>query len=168
MKRFLTVAATLCGAAVVLAATTVVGSFGQGHAMSQNGKRSEFRFEAAKRTADGSVRVNGVARFIAFGGTQAVPESHGIFIPEVRVLGKDGRVCQFGGPAQMQVRNGASYILLRGHATFNVADRREPNATTGDPDRISVRFVNAADNRVWEYTGLLTRGDIVVFERIEP
>lgn len=166
MKRFLTVAAMICGAAVVLAATTVVGAHGQGHAMSPNGKRSEFRFEAAKRMADGSVRVGGEARFIAFSGTQAVPESHGIFLPEVRGLGKEGNVCQFGGPAQMQIRLGDRYHTVRGHAVFNVADRRNPT-TGGDlKDRISVRFTTA-DNRTWDYTGLVGQGDIVVFERTE-
>lgn len=166
MKRFLAVAATISGVAIVMAATTVVGAHGQGHAMSAAGKRSEFRFEAAKRNTDGVIRVVGVARFIAFSGTQAVPESHGIYIPEVRGLAKEGNICQFGGPAQMQIRVGDRYHTVRGHAVFNVADRRNPTTGGDVKDRISVRFTTA-DNRTWDYTGLVGHGDIVVFERTE-
>lgn len=165
MKRFTAVVALSGVIAAAMAATTIIGAFGQGRAMSASGMRSEFHFEARKATSDRLVRVGGFARFIAFGGTANVPQSWGIYIPEVRGVGKSGNICQFGGPAQMQVRNGAHYHLVRGHAVFNVADRRNANTST-EPDRISVRFTDL-QNRTWDYSGLVTHGDIVVFERIE-
>lgn len=164
MKRFFAVSMLVSGVALAMAATTVVGSFGQGHAMSADGRRSEFHFDARKATNGSNVRVDGFARFIAFSGTQANPQHNGIYMPNVRVVGKQGTVCQFGGPAQMQIRNGAHFHLVRGHATFNVVDRRDPRTNTGHPDRISVRFTDL-QNRTWDYSGLVTRGDLVVFER---
>ncbi len=148
-----------------MAATTVIGSFGQGHAMSADGRRSEFHFDVRKATNEGHVRLDGFARFIAYSGTHTHPQHHGIYMPQVRVVGKQGNVCQFGGPAQMQVRNGAVYHLVRGHVVFNVADRHDRQTHTGDPDRITVRFTDL-HNRTWDYTGLVRHGDLVVFERI--
>lgn len=165
MKRFAAVVAVTGVIAAAMAATTIIGAFGQGRATNAAGMRSEFHFDARKANRDGQIRVGGFARFIAFGGTQVAPQSWGIYMPEVRGLGKSGNVCQFGGPAQMQVRNGAHYHLIRGHAVFNVADRRNATSTT-EHDRISVRFTDL-QNRTWDYSGLVQQGDIVVFERIE-
>ena len=165
MKRFFAVSMLGSAVALAMAATTVIGSFGQGHAMSADGRRSEFHFDVRKATNGSNVRLDGFARFIAFSGTQANPQSHGIVMPNVRVVGKQGNVCQFAGPAQMQIRNGAHYHLVRGHVMFNVADRHDRQTNTGQPDRISVRFTDL-QNRTWDYTGLVGRGDLVVFERI--
>lgn len=165
MKRFLRVSALVMVMATAMAATTIVGALGQGHAINSAGHRSQFHFDARKATNEHGVRVGGYAKFIAFSGTHSHPQSHGIYIPEVRGLGKSGNICQFGGPAQMQVRNGHNYHMVRGHAVFNVADRFDRHTNTGDPDRILVRFTDL-HNRTWDYAGLVTSGDIVVFERI--
>lgn len=165
MKRLFAVSIALGAMAMAMAATTVIGSFGQGYAMNAAGHRSEFRFDVRKATNGNHVRVDGFARFIAYSGTNTTPQHNGIYMPEVRVVGKQGNTCQFGGPAQMQIRNGAHYHLVRGHVLFNVVDRRNPQTNTGEPDRISVRFTDL-QNRTWDYTGLVTRGDLVVFERI--
>lgn len=167
MKRMIGVATVTLVTAIALAATVIVGAKGRGYAMNAAGQRAEFNIDAAKaRTGDGHVRVGGNALFIARGGNASHPESHGINIPEVRTLAKNGNVCQFGGPALMQIRAGNVYHTVRGSCTMNVVDRHDPEHQTGDPDLIRVRFVELGNNRVFEWAGQVTNGDIAVYERV--
>jgi hypothetical protein len=167
MKRIIGVASVALVAAIALAATVIVGAKGQGGAVNAAGKRAEFNIDAHKaRNGEGHVRVGGFARFIAIGGTSARPETNGINIPEVRTLAKNGNVCQFGGPAWMQIRVGHEYHTVRGACTMNVVDQHNPEHHTGEPDLIRVRFVEAGNNRVFEWAGKVNRGDIAVYERV--
>ncbi len=167
MKRKIGVALVALISSIALAATLVVGAKGQGHALNASGQRAEFYFDAQKRTADGAVRVGGFFRFIAFSGTAAMPKSNGIVIPEVARLVKTGRVSEFGGPSSMMIRVGNHYESVRGICSVRVEDRKLP-AAQGDPDLIRVRFVTNVTNRVFEWGGVVTRGDILVYERTIP
>ncbi len=166
MKRKIGVAVAALITSIALAVITVVGAKGQGHAISANGQRAEFHMDAHKSTADGSVRVGGFFRFIARGGTAAVPTSNGINMPEVARLAKTGRVCEFGGPALMQIRVGTRYETVRGICNVRVEDRKAPTVAAGEPDLIRLRFVTNVTNRVYEWAGAVTRGDILVYERV--
>ena len=167
MKRIIGAGILVLVAAIALAATVIVGAKGQGVAINREGKRAEFNIDAWKaRNGEGVVRVGGYGRFYAIFGTPEHPETVGINCPEVRTLAKAGNVCQFGGHASMQIRNGANYHTVRGVVTFNVTDRRNPTTHTGEPDIIRVRFVQAVTNRVFEWAGNVSRGDIHVFERV--
>jgi hypothetical protein len=166
MKRKIGVALAALSATIALAAITVVGAKGQGHALNAAGHRAEFHMDAHKATGDGSVRTGGFFRFITRGGTAAVPVTNGIVIPEVARLTKAGRVCEFGGPSSMQIRVGTNYETVRGVCSVRVEDRKAPNATSNTPDLIRVRFVANVTNRVFEWSGAVTRGDILVYERV--
>lgn len=166
MKRMIGATILALIAAIALAATTIIGAKGQGAAVNREGKRAEFNIDAWKARNGDVVRVGGHGRFIAFFGTPEHPETFGINCPEVRTLAKSGNVCQFGGHASMQIRNGANYNTVRGVVTFNVTDRRNPTTNTGEPDIIRVRFVQAVTNRVFEWAGTVQRGDIHVYERV--
>jgi hypothetical protein len=167
MMRKTGVALAALAATIALAAITVVGAKGQGHATGSGG-RAEFAMDAFKKTDGSNVRVGGYFRFIAFGGTTAVPRSNGIVVPEVAHLERNGRVCEFSGPGSMQVRVGSTYRTVRGICNVRVEDRRSPIAPSNTPDLIKVRFLVANSNDVFEWLGGVSQGDILVYERTLP
>jgi hypothetical protein len=146
-----------------LHACRIQGAEGAGVAQSRDNRASEFRFGVRKRTCPDSSSLLGSFRF----STMNPNSREGITIEmgRVREFVKEGNVARFSGPAVMVIRTPNGIRRVEGAVAVNVADRRR--GETGDPDTIAVRFTSPTTNAVFEFAGAVTRGDIVVFERME-
>lgn len=141
----------------------VQGAEGGGVAQSRDHRTGEFRFGVRKRMCPDSVSLLGSFRFSTMN-----PESQqGITIEmgRVREFAKEGNIARFSGPAVMIIRTSAGVRRVEGAVAVSVADRRR--GETGEPDTIMLRFASPTSNLTFEFAGAVTRGDIVVFERLE-
>lgn len=168
MKKILLIAG-LAAAALACAAVISVGAFGRGQVTNAAGKRASFQFEA-KKTTDGTrvvfagrgvfetrIERNGVVGFLT------------ILCGEVKGVGKNGNACVIEGLGRLSTTFGTVTTHHPGRVRIAVQDLRTPTGATNVRDKYHIRFVAAnAAGPTFEFGGLVTDGDLVVFERNGP
>lgn len=161
--KFLTVA--LAATALVAVAQDqrmIEGTHGRGVARNANNVAGEFRFEVARvRLPNNTTAVRGAFN-LAVAGEPNRPGPR-IEMRAGRLEINDNRAV-FAGEGVLHIATPDGLRHIRGQVRVNVADNWRPTEGAGDDhprDALAVRF-QPAQGQVWEWGGLVQRGDIVV------
>lgn len=168
MKKLIAIAVLVTGAFAVAqnGARFVEGAQGRGAARAEDNRVAEFNFNAAK-----FVRANGEAFLEGSLEFNQVQNDSGrrvkISMRKPRVLGVEGKVAEFSGPAIMilpPLTEGGQPRRIEGRCAVRVEDKRTPTGPETPKDLFRVRF-NAGEgaNAVeFGFAGAVQRGDIGV------
>ncbi len=157
------------GAFVTLAyAQTVIvrGAVGFGFAGAPDAERPNARFDFSVQEVvygNQSRLFGGFA--IEVRSENAITVVHLARVERVSVDAAEGTASFSGrGWAVQRTRQGVRRV--QGIVSVSVEDNRDPRATEGDPDTLTVEFRTEPDtDPVFTYAGVVKRGDISVFER---
>lgn len=142
----------------------VAATGGRGVAQSEDGRRAEFKFEAAKFVRENVTRVRGNAEFTQIRGENSRPVK--INVREVARLGANNNVAEFSGQAMMilpPAQEGGQPRRVEGVAQFRVVNRTVPNGgTEQQPDLYRIQFQNADNSVNFQFAGAVNRGDLFV------
>jgi hypothetical protein len=134
---------------------------GKGVALSQDGRKAEFGFEAQKFVnRKGAEEVRGNFHFAQV-ANNAGPHVK-IHAPKIGRLGTQDKTAEFAGPAVLVVRKDGTAREFKGRIVVAVADLKEQKAEGDKADHIKVSFKADKSDMTFEFGGAVTRGDIVV------
>ncbi|MBL8048764.1 MAG: hypothetical protein JNJ45_08785 [Chthonomonas sp.] len=167
MKKIITVSLVAISALVFAqqgGPAPVAATHGRGVAQSEDGRRGEFKFEAVKMMRENQARVRGNAEFTQV-RTETVPGVK-VSVREVALLGAQGNVAEFGGPAIIilpPATVGGQPRRVEGRANFRVVDRAQPNGGADQAkDLYRIHFENQNQSLTFDFQGAVQRGDLVV------
>lgn len=164
LKRGLVFCAVGLAAVALANHILVVGSEGEGAAVTGDGRVGGFNYSVIKRTtAEHRPLLRGRLRF------EQRANDHGPWaLIEMRgpsAIGARGNVAEFTGPGSLTRLVRGHRVTLQGHISVRVVDRRNPHHASDHPDQFRIHFTSRQTN--FSFDGKLHNGDLVVFSRRE-
>jgi hypothetical protein len=153
----------ITGATLALAAGVLKFTEGRGTALSENGRRAYFQFNARKLTSGEHVRKSGTATFQI--SDRETLDGVRLNMREMRDLTLDGHTARFEGPGGIRYRTRRGVVERQGHVSVVAADNRKPEGSREPRDHVALRFVSHDGNLTYSFAGGVKDGNVVVGER---
>ncbi|MFI5384794.1 MAG: hypothetical protein ACHQ50_01630 [Fimbriimonadales bacterium] len=131
-----------------------------GRAVSADGHRAYFTFDATKVTHNDQSSVHGTFDFQVPGATAS--DSIRVHLDPVLGMSVAENVATFGGYGILRVQHGSDLHYYHGRVYVIATSNRHPGEP-GNPDTIQVHFIPATStDPTFDFLGSVTDGDIAV------
>ncbi len=161
--RFKNLLVCLLVSLFALAAATVIqtdNAQGTGRAVSGDGHRAYFTFNATKVSHNSSSHISGTFDLLVPGAD--ANHSTRVHVDPVTTMNVVTNTARFGGDGILRIQDGTNLHYYHGSVVVYAISNRHPGEA-GDPDRIAVHFVPAtAGDPTFGFEGNVTDGDIAV------